>query len=475
MESRDYSKIEMIVEGIKKIVPEKYVATDIFERIKSSLDTFPYEAEKDKLPYAVVMPQSKDEISELLRFANTEKVPVFVRGSGTSFTGASRYHAPGIVLSTKRMNKLEIFEECGFFECEPGCICGIIAEEIEKRGYFLPLAPGSRVIASMGGLIVNNTSAHIVDTSIGKPGDYVLGTEVVLPSGEVIETGTRGLRRPAGTDITKFFVGSDGLLGIITKIRMRLIPAFERAYGIAIYRNTRSLAKGVQRMYMERRPAPLFMEFMEEKCAHIGYQINGLKPPRGSVVLFVSIGNSGEEASKKAKQILISLQKEHPEEANEVVDRGLWEKLWSAREAIGSYLMQQSGSQWSSAEVVSNLRDLVNCMEDVENFNKGLTILSQLPLFLFGHIGGLTMHPGVVIPKEWDNERKKRAIEEKFQREAELNIKYGTCGGEWGQFSKRTPFFIQRYGQSSYELVKKMKEVFDPNNILNPGVLEGYG
>ena len=145
------------------------------------------------------------------------------------------------------------------------------------------------------------------------------------------------------------------------------------------------------------------------------------------------------------------------------------------REAIGSYLMQQSGSQWSSAEVVSNLRDLVNCMEDVENFNKGLTILSQLPLFLFGHIGGLTMHPGVVIPKEWDNERKKRAIEEKFQREAELNIKYGTCGGEWGQFSKRTPFFIQRYGQSSYELVKKMKEVFDPNNILNPGVLEGYG
>ena len=158
----------------------------------------------------------------------------------------------------------------------------------------------------------------------------MLGTEVVLPSGEVIETGTRGLRRPAGTDITKFFVGSDGLLGIITKIRMRLIPAFERAYGIAIYRNTRSLAKGVQRMYMERRPAPLFMEFMEEKCAHIGYQINGLKPPRGSVVLFVSIGNSGEEASKKAKQILISLQKEHPEEANEVVDRGLWEKLWSA-------------------------------------------------------------------------------------------------------------------------------------------------
>ena len=475
MESRHYSEIENIVEELKKIVSEKYVSTNIFERIKSSLDTFPYEAKKDMLPYAVVMPQSKGEIREILKFANTEKVPIFVRGSGTSFTGASRYHVSGIVISTRRLNKLQIFEEYGFFECEPGCICGVVAEEIEKRGFFLPIAPGSRLIASMGGLIVNNTSAHIVDTSIGKPGDYVLGIEALLPNGEIIDTGTKGLRRPAGTDITKFFVGSDGLLGIVTKIRMRLIPAFERAYGIAIYRDTKSLAKGVQRMYMDRRPAPLFMEFMEEKCAKIGYEINELEPPKGSVTLFVSIGNSREEASKKANQVLISLRKEHPEEAIEIDDINLWERLWSAREAIGSYLMQQSGSQWSSAEVVSNLRDLVNCMEDVENFNKGLPILSQLPLFLFGHIGGLTMHPGVIIPKEWDNAKKKMAIEEKFQREAELNIKYETCGGEWGQFSKRTPFFIQRYGKNSYELVRSLKKVFDPNNILNPGVLEGYG
>jgi glycolate oxidase len=467
------SEIVPIAKELAKIVPEKYVITHLFERIKSSIDTFPYEAEEKSLPFAIVMPKSKNEVSEIMKYANRIGVPVFIRGSGTSFTGASRYPAPGIVINTHRMDNIEIFEDYGFFECGPGCICESVAKEIETRGYFLPFAPGSRLIASMGGLIANNTSAHVVDASIGKPGDYVLGLEVVLPNGEIIETGTKGLRRPAGTDLTKLFVGGDGLFGVVTKIRMRLAPAFEKAYGIAIYQDLRSLAKGVQRIYMERRPPPLFMEFMEKETAKIGYKIKGLEIPKGSVILFVSIGNSREEASHKAKQILSSLAAENPIETQPIEDIELWEKLWSSREVIGSYLMQESGNQWASAEVVSNLRKLEECMEDARHFNKDLPVLSQLALYLFGHIGGLTMHPGVIIPKEWDNEKKKRAIDEKFQREAELNLKYNTCGGEWGQFAKRTPFFIQRYGRESYEWVMRMKKTFDPNNILNRGVLEG--
>jgi len=465
--------LDRIVEEMERIVSQKYVSTSIFERIKNSLDPFPYEAEKDKLPIAVVMPGSTAEVGELLKYANTAKIPLFVRGSGTSFTGASRYPVPGIVLSTRRLNKIEVCEDYGFFECGPGCIVASVEEELKPRGFFLPVAPGSRVIASMGGVISNNTSAHIVDTSIGKPADYVLGLEVALPSGEIIETGTKGLRRPAGTDLTKMFVGGDGLLGVITRIRMRLVPAFQRAYGVAIYEDVKDLAKGVQRMYMERRPPPLFMEFMEDKVAQIGYGIKGLDPQKGSVILFVNIGDSKEEAAKKVNRVLMSLKAEHPTEAEEIKDEILWEKLWSAREAIGSFLMQQSDNQWSSAEVVGNLKQLVECMEDVANFNRGLPLLSELPLYTFGHIGGLTMHPGVIIPKEWENEKKKRAIDEKFQREEEINLKYATCGGEWGQFAKRTSFFVKRYGENSHKLVKGLKNAFDPNNILNPGILEG--
>jgi len=95
-----------MVAELGKVVSEKYVSTTLFERIKSSLDTFPYEAERGKLPYAVVMPESRDEIREIMKYANSTRIPIFVRGSGTSFTGASRYHAPGIVLSTRRLNSI---------------------------------------------------------------------------------------------------------------------------------------------------------------------------------------------------------------------------------------------------------------------------------------------------------------------------------------------------------------------------------
>jgi glycolate oxidase len=262
-----------IIGEIEKIVTPRYVLTHIFERIKNSLDTFPYEAEREKLPWAVVMPGTKEEVSEILKVANAQKAPIFIRGSGTSFTGASRYHVPGIVLSTHRLDSIEVSEDYGFFECGPGCIIASLEEALKPRGFFLPAAPGSRLIASMGGIIANNTSAHIVDTSMGKPGDYVLGLEVVLPTGEVIETGTKGLRRPAGTDLTKLFVGGDGLLGVVTKIRMRLVPQFERACGLAVYESLEAVARAVQRVYTERRPAPLFMEFMDEKSAQIGYEL----------------------------------------------------------------------------------------------------------------------------------------------------------------------------------------------------------
>ena len=468
------SEIDGIYKRMETIVSPKYLSATIFDRIKSAQDPFPYEVTKEQVPHVVVMPGNKEEISEIVRYANIDKIPIFVRGSGTHLGGAARPHTHGILINMNRMNKIEFLEDYAFFECEPGCICAKVGEELDKKGYFLPMAPGSRLIASMGGLISNNTSGHVIDASIGKAGDYVYGLEVVLPNGEVIETGTMGLRRPAGTDLTKYFLGGDGLFGIITKIRMRLLPPVQKAYGAAIFSDLVSLAKGVQRMYREMRPAPLFMEFMDQKVATIAYEIKGMEPPKGSVIFFVCIGNTEEEASNKVIQILKSFQAENPDEAFKIDNLDIWNKLWSAREVIGSFLMQKDGNQWSAAEVVSNLKDLVECMEDVQNFNKGVPILGELDLYLFGHIGSLTFHPGVLIPRQWDSEKKRKAVIERFRKETELNLKYNTCGGEWGQFSKRKDFFIRRYGEAGYEFVKSLKKAIDPNNILNPGILEGY-
>jgi len=465
---------DQVVRDMEAIVSSEYVSACLFEKVKSTIDIFPYEVEREKLPHVVVMPMNVEEVSAIMRYANQKGIPVYPRGSGTSFTGASRYQHPGIVLNTFRMQGFELFEDMFYFECEPGLVCNDLALKLEEKGYFLPFAPGSRLIATMGGLTCNNTSGHINDASIGKPADYIIGVEAVLPSGEIIRTGTKGVRRIAGTDLTKFFVGSDGLLGVITKIRMRLVPAFEKAYGIAVFDDLAALARGVQRMYLEKRPIPIFMEFMEHETAKIGYDIAKLGDPGGSVIFFVNMGRTREEAEAGLDLVLRSFEAENPIEVRAVSDMKEWSMLWGTREVIGSFLMQSTENQWVSLEVVSNLRDLPQCLEEAVHFNEGLPVLGELKNYIFGHIGSLTMHPGVIIPKEWDNERKRKAIHEKFQREMELNLKYGTCGGEWGQFAKRTEFFRRMYGEVGYQFIVKIKEAIDPRNILNRGVLEGY-
>jgi len=201
-----------IVSFLEGIVGPEFVSTSKFEKIKQSLDAYPYHADMKSLPLAVVLPETAQEISDILKYANQEKIPVYVRGSGTQLIGASRPDRTGIVIFTSRMKTFDIKEEWGYFEAGPG-IRNIEAMEIlAERGYFLPLVIGAKHIASFGGATCNNTSAHLIDTCLGKPGDYILSVEVVLPTGEIIETGTHGLARPAGTDMTKYFVGGDGIL-----------------------------------------------------------------------------------------------------------------------------------------------------------------------------------------------------------------------------------------------------------------------
>jgi FAD/FMN-containing dehydrogenase len=110
-------------------------------------------------------------------------------------------------------------------------------------------------------------------------------------------------------------------------------------------------------------------------------------------------------------------------------------------------------------------------MKDTMNMEEGMPTLSRLGKpYVMGHIGALSFHPVFVFPADWSDEEKNKGIDEAFYKEGEINAKYGTCGGEWGQFARRTSFYIKRYGEVAYQMVKKVKKVFDPNNILNPDV-----
>ena len=140
---------QQLVTALQDIVGSEYLSISVFERIKSSLDIFPYEKERESLPLAVVMPKDKNEIAAIINHANEKEIPVYIRGSGTSFTGAARYPESGIVINTRRLQHFHINSENNYFECGPGCICNDIAERLSKEGCFLPFAPGSKLIASM--------------------------------------------------------------------------------------------------------------------------------------------------------------------------------------------------------------------------------------------------------------------------------------------------------------------------------------
>lgn len=472
----DYPKYEpeMIHNDLKNILPEEALSGSIFERINNALDpyTFASDVHPDEVPYIVVRPGSTKEVSTLMQYADSRKIPVYVRGSGTSLHGASSYRHKGIVLNVSRLTHLNVMQEDGFMELGPGHRVLHVKEELEKKGYFLPLVPGSIRVASVGGLICNNTSAHAVDSCIGKPRDYVLGLEAVLPNGEIIETGTKSLRRQAGTDLTHYFVGGDGLLGVITGIRMRLVPAFKNAFGIAFFENLESLVRSVQRIYLEKAPPPLFLEFLDQKVGELTFQIQGLQAPPGPLIMFHAIGHTEDEAADKIRRLVDVIRKESPIEARRIDDLEEWRKVWLARESALPYVCQAGKGVFALSEVVSTVSDLGNCFKDVRNMSAGMPTLEKLgDPYIFGHIGALTFHPVFIIPIDWPTEEKAKVIDEMFFRESEINQKYATSGGEWGQFARRTPFYRKRYGEKAFDLVRGIKKLFDPNYILNPDVL----
>jgi glycolate oxidase len=465
---------ETIIAEIARIVGEKNVSTDIFEMINNSLDPLPYglDLEKSHLPLAVVKPINEEQISRLFELGNEKDIPIYPRGSGTSFTGSARAPFKGIILSTSRLNTIFIDELNGYFECGPGTTVHSVDAALVEKGYFLPVYPGSKLIASMGGMIAGNTSGHIIDACIGKPADYVLGLRVVLPTGEIIETGSKGLRKPAGTDLTKFFVGNDGLTGVTTKIRMRLVPAREKAYAIAYFNKPVSVAHAVVRMYREKAPIPLFMEFMDRQTTEIGFQHAGLPVPPGCSIFFASTGSTKKIALENNRMLLSVIKKENPISAQEIPDPKEWEKIWTAREVIISSLMQRHDGHFSGPEIVSTLDRLPECITELEHYSEKEPPLKELPFYLLGHIGALTFHPTVIVPRNWDDNKKRAVADAGFRIEKEMNLRFGTCGGEWLQFGKRTNFFKERYGSTSYDIVHRIKKLFDPNDILNRGIME---
>jgi glycolate oxidase len=458
---------------LAKIVGKEHVFTDKATSVVYAKDTMPWDVEEKNIPYAVVRPSNSQEISKILKYANEKLIPVHIHGSGTSLVGLARPKTKCILLDTARMREIRVYPERGYFEAEPGLHVVQVKKELAKYNAMLPLFPGSELVATIGGTVAVNTSAHGVDAALGKPGDFVLGFEVVLPTGEVIQTGTESTRRPAGIDLTKFFIGSEGLLGVLTLLRMRLIPLPYFEHIVAYYNKTEDILDTVMEMYKQGIFPPLFYEYLDERASKIGFEAVGLKEPIGAVAMMRIHSWSKAGAKERAQNFLKFLSVANPIEARIVTDPEEWNTIWTSRAEAGNY-MYRLGTTFGS-EISPRVDKLKDAFHEAQSIVLNLESYKNTEFISFGHIGAPTIHAYAFIPtKDITNEVKKALTLEMREKTEDLNIKYGGCGGEWGLTAQRVSFLKKKYKKEVYEVLVKMKKTFDPNDILNRGNLQGW-
>jgi len=465
--------VSKLTKDLGKIVGKDHVHTDKPTSVVYAKDPMPWDLEEKNIPYAVVRPLNSQEVSKILKYANEKLIPVHIHGSGTSLVGLARPKTKGIVLDTARMKKITVYPERGYFEAEPGLHVAQVRKELAKYNSMLPVFPGSELVATIGGTVAVNTSAHAVDAALGKPGDFVLGFEVVLPTGEIIQTGTESTRRPAGIDPTKFFIGSEGLLGVLTLVRMRLIPLPYFEHIVAYYNTTEDILDTVMEMYKQGIHPPLFFEYLDERASKIGFEAVGLKEPMGAVAMMRVHSWSKIGSEDKAQKFLEFLKTGNPIEARVVKDIEEWNSIWSSRAEAGNY-MYRLGTTFGS-EISPRVDKLKDAFQEAKSIVVNLESYKNTEFISFGHIGAPTIHAYAFIPtKDITNEVKKALTLEMREKTEDLNIKYGGCGGEWGLTAQRVSFLKKKYEKEVYEVLVKMKKALDPNDILNRGNLQGW-
>jgi len=466
--------LNQVAQDLKDIVDGDHVFTNLSERVNYADTILPYDLEKKDLPDVVVHPANAQEIAEILKYANEHKIPVTTHGSGTSLMFGTKPKHQGITISTNRLNALVINEDSQWIESGAGATLAQIIGEIEKLDYFLPINTGSAPLATIGGAVSVNTIGHLTDNIYGRPLNNVLGLEVVLPTGELIQTGAKCLRRAAGWDLTRIFVGAEGVLGVITQVRMVVYPKPETVDVVAFFKTVEEIGYAIGFMYKEKVPLPLDGEFVSEKCCKIGYDAYGLDFPEGAMVITRSMGKTNEEALQNAKELVALFKRAGATESFILKDEQIKEQVWRVRENAMRWGQEKGLTGALPIEVNPPLPFLPEAMTELNHITEGREdLIGQTEAYLYGHVASDSLHCQFTFPPDWSGEKMKQVVQEIWNLEKELNIKYDGIGGDWGQLPYRVPFFREKYGETSYELVKKMKQLFDPNNILNRGNVEG--
>lgn len=415
-------------------------------------------------PIAVVAPQDVDTVARLLAFANEAGLPVVPRGSGTGLSGGSVPVADGIVLLFPGWNRiLEIDEGNLTAWVQPGVITANLHAAVEARGLFYPPDPSSMKICTLGGNVAEN-SGGLRGLKYGVTADYVMGLEIVLPSGEVLTTGNKCVKDVAGFRLKDIFIGSEGTLGIFTKILVKLIPKPVATKTLLATFDSLSAAGETVSAIIAEKIIPCTLEFLDETTIACVEEHTSAGFPRGlAALLLIEVDGHPVVVAEEAANIERLCRKHGALEVHSAQSAAEAERLKAARRTAFSALARRRPT--TILEDATVPRDQLGPMlTRIHEISRKY----DLQFGNFGHAGDGNLHPTCLTDERDSAEmhRVEQAFEEIFQAALEFG---GTITGEHGIGLAKKQFFARHAGSATLEVMQKLKAALDPNNILNPG------
>jgi len=449
----------------RQILGQSFVFTDA-----ESLEKYAHDETEDlKFPPEVVLkPSSPEQISAILKYCNEKKIAVTPRGAGTGLSGGALPVFGGVILSIEKLNRiLGIDERNHQVSVEPGVITQVLQEAVKEKELFYPPDPASKGSCFIGGNIAENSGGPKA-VKYGVVKDYVLNLELVLASGEIIWTGANVLKNATGYNLTQLIVGSEGTLGIVTKIVLRLIPHPQFDLLMLVpFRSEIQACEAVNSIFMAGI-IPSGLEFMERDAIDWTMKyVEGKKFPAAPDIqahLLIEVdGNDQDQLYKEMDKITEILQQFDIGEILFADTSDLKQELWLLRRSVAEAV--KFHSVYKEEDTVVPRAELPKLLKGV----KEIGIKYGFKSVCYGHAGDGNLHVNIIKgdlrDEDW-NVKLPKGVREIFELCVSLG---GTISGEHGIGWIQKTFMDIAFDQTQLNLMKQIKQVFDPNGILNPG------
>jgi len=416
------------------------------------------------LPDAVAFPRTAASVARILKFASEHKIPVTPRGAGYGYVGGCVPVEGGIALSLTRMNRIKEINADDFVAVvQPGVNVKKLQDTVESKGLYYPPDPASRADCSIGGTIATNAGGPRC-LKYGVTRDYVLGLEVALPNGDLARVGGRTHKNKTGFELTRMFVGSEGMLGVVTEVTLKLIPKPPfHALTVAGFKTASDAAVAIRSIFRAGF-FPCALEVADKFTLAAARKYTGSKRLEGSdALLFVELDGQKASVGLELKALEKLLRSQKPVFIQQALGNEECEKLWQIRRDF-SFSLRATGLVKLNEDIVVPRGRLVDLFDFAERLQKKY----DLPVACFGHAGDGNIHVNVMYDKNWPDveKRSKAALDALFHQVLAWD---GVITGEHGIGLAKKRWWPMAVSEATLNLHRTVKSALDPQNILNPG------